>query len=86
MAERDYVAIGLAYARDVVGGKVVAGKLAKLACKRHLKDLERKGDDWPFVFHVKHASDICGFIELLPHVEGKWSTYTIRLEPVQIFI
>ena len=84
-SERNYVAIGLAYARDVVDGKIVAGKLAKLACARHLKDLDRRFD-WPFEFHVKPACDVCEFIENLPHVEGQWATPTIRLEPVQIFI
>lgn len=83
--KRDYVAIGLAYARDVVDGKIVAGKLAKLACERHLKDLDRRFD-WPFEFHVKPASEVCEFIENLPHVEGQWKTPNIRLEPVQIFI
>lgn len=32
------------YARDVVDGKVVAGRLVRLACERHLRDLER-GED-----------------------------------------
>src|SRR5690606_15127559 len=31
------------YARDVVDGKVVAGRLVRLACERHLRDLERGG-------------------------------------------
>ena len=29
------------YAREVVAGKVVAGELHILACKRHLNDLEK---------------------------------------------
>ena len=32
------------YARDVVDGKMVTGRLVRLACERHLRDLER-GED-----------------------------------------
>jgi len=35
-----------AYARAVVAGKIVAGRLVVLACKRHLADLKRKGLEW----------------------------------------
>jgi phage terminase large subunit-like protein len=28
------------YAREVIAGRIVAGKLVKLACQRHLSDLE----------------------------------------------
>lgn len=82
--ERDYVAIGRRYAEDVVSGRIVAGKLTKQACKRHLADLKREG--WAFYFDAWHAADVCDFIEKLPHVEGEWDTPTIRLEPVQVFI
>lgn len=34
------------YARDVVKGKVVAGRPVRLACKRHLNDLKRKDIVW----------------------------------------
>jgi phage terminase large subunit-like protein len=81
---RDYVAIGRKYAEDVVAGRVVAGKWARLACKRHLDDLKRT--DWPYHFDAWHAADICDFIEKLPHVEGQWETPNIRLESPQIFI
>jgi phage terminase large subunit-like protein len=33
-----------------------------------------------------HANDACDFIEKLPHIEGRWTTATIQLEPVQIFL
>lgn len=79
-----YAAIGLVYARDVVAGKIIAGKLAKMACQRHIDDLKRA--DWSYVFNPGRADDVCDFIEKLPHVEGSWETKTLRLEPVQIFI
>lgn len=38
---KDYAAIATQYARDVVGGSIPACKWARLACQRHLNDLER---------------------------------------------
>ncbi len=81
---RDYSAIAEKWARDVVAGRIVQGKLARAACQRHLDDLKRK--DWDYNFDRWHADDVCDFIEKLPHIEGKWATPTITLEPPQIFI
>jgi len=81
---RDYVGIARKYADDVLSGKVVAGKLVRLACKRHLDDLAKV--DWPYVFDAWCGNDVCDFIEKLPHVEGEWKTPTIFLEPPQVFI
>ena len=41
---------------------------------------------WPYEFDTWHATDICDFIEKLPHIQGEWETATIRLEPAQVFI
>jgi phage terminase large subunit-like protein len=85
--ERDYVAIGLQYARDVTDGKIVACKWVKLACDRHLRDIEteRSNPAWPYQWDDGEASAICSFAEQLPHIKGKWETPTISLEPWQIF-
>lgn len=85
---RDYVAIAERYARDVVAKRIVAGKLTRLACKRHLDDLKRAKKDkaWGLRFDPWHGNDVCDFIEKLPHVQGVWDTPYLRLEPVQIFI
>lgn len=83
---RDYVAVAHAFAKEAAAdtkGKRF-GRLVRLAASRHLKDLERA--DWPYVWDEWHAADVCDFIEKLPHVEGRWETPTIRLEPVQIFM
>lgn len=82
--DRDYVAIGRRYAEDVVAGRIVAGKWARLACRRHLDDLRRA--DWDYRFDPWHAADVCDFIEKLPHIEGEWATPTIKLEPPQVWI
>lgn len=84
-----YVETALAYARSVVAGEVVACKWTRLACDRQLKDLERQGTDgWPWVFDTDKASRPCEFLELLPHIKGKWAREgrLIELEPWQCFI
>ncbi|MHB8285268.1 MAG: terminase large subunit [Caulobacteraceae bacterium] len=97
---RDYAGIAEKWAKGVVSGAVVAGKLTKLACKRHLGDLKRsKKAGWAYYFDSWHAGDICDFIEKLPHVQGNWCTCPngkrgehlercglIDLEAPQIFI
>ena len=85
--ERDYVAIALRYAQQVTAGEIVACKWVRLACARHLRDIEteRSDPDWPFRWDNGEASGICAFAEQLPHIEGKWDSPTIVLEPWQIF-
>ena len=88
MNERDYVAMARQYAEDVVAGRIVSGKLAILACKRHLDDLAKPlSEDWPWIFDADLAARPCEFIELLPHIKGKWARERrkITLEPWQCF-
>jgi phage terminase large subunit-like protein len=89
---RDYAAIATQYARDIVDGSIVACKWVKLACERHLGDLDRAGTkDFPYVFDPELAARGCSFKEMLPHVRGKWmrpapgKSNRIRLEPWQVF-
>ena len=82
--ERDYVAIGREYARDVVAGKIAACKWVRAACQRHLDDLKRAG--WPYRLDRGRALHVCRFIELLPHIKGRWKSRTIVLEPWQCWI
>lgn len=83
---RDYVGIATEYAHSVVAGNIVACKWVQLACQRQLNDLERRGFQW--TFDHERATHVCRFIELLPHIEGKWARerQLIELEPWQIFI
>jgi phage terminase large subunit-like protein len=85
---RPYAALARQYAADVLAGRIVAGKWTRLACERQQRDLERERDDpaWPYVFRLGAIQAVCQFVERLPHVEGKWATATIRLEPAQIFL
>ena len=68
----------------MVAEEIPACKWVKAACQRHLNDLER--EEWEFHYDPKKANAVCRFIELLPHVKGKWTSPTIRLEPWQVFI
>lgn len=41
---------------------------------------------WAYEFSVKRAEHVCRFIELLPHIKGRWAGQPIVLQPWQIFI
>lgn len=57
------------------------------AARRFLNDLNRSlGKRPPFTFSARKANAHCRFIEELPHVEGKWATENIVLQPPQIFL
>lgn len=59
------------YARDVVAGKVVCGKLHKLACQRHLNDLRKQRTaDFPFYYDEAAAARVLAFAETLTLAEG----------------
>lgn len=83
---RDFSATALKYAREAAADKFGKRhcKWVRLAAERHLRDLKKK--DWPYRFDSWYANDVCDFIEKLPHVEGKWETPTLTLEPAQIFV
>lgn len=87
------------YARRVVAGEVVACKWHRLACARHLADLERVGSDgFPYVWNpeltditgkaYRPAERICAFAELMPHIKGDWAArgQLIKLGDFQVFI
>ncbi|MBD1602338.1 terminase large subunit [Pseudomonas typographi] len=76
------------YAVQVISGKIVACKWIKLACQRHLDDLERSKDSkYPYHFSPARAEKVAKFLQLLPHTKGKWANKRelIKLEPWQLF-
>lgn len=86
---KDYTATAKRYARDVVSGKIPAAKYVRLACHRHLDDLNwQKDKGFDYRFDKKAANRACAFIELMPHTKGKWAAQkqTLNLEPWQIFM
>lgn len=74
----------LQYSRDILSGKIPAGKWVRLAVERQQRDLKRKS--WNYRFDTEKAARICEFIECLPHIKGKWGGKGITLEPWQCFI
>jgi phage terminase large subunit-like protein len=89
-----HVDAALRYCRQVLDGTVLAGKWVKKACQRHLDDLERaKTDTFGFYFDPAQAERVCRFLEMLPHVKGKWArpdplnpgANCLRLEDWQCF-
>lgn len=60
-----------AYAEMVASGDVVCGTLHRLACERHLRDLERqKTDAFPYYWDAEESQRIINFGETLTLSEG----------------
>lgn len=84
-----YPAVAKKYAKEVTSGKIPAAKYVRLACQRHLDDLDwQKDDGFAFRFDAKAATRACKFIELMPHTKGKWAAQkqTLKMEPWQVFM
>lgn len=74
------------YCLDVLDGKIVADKLVKLACQRHLNDIESsKLAPYKYEFNIDKALDIIDFAETLTIAEGEEET-EVTLFPFQAFI
>ncbi|MET0154756.1 MAG: terminase TerL endonuclease subunit [Rickettsiales bacterium] len=75
------------YARRVRDGKILACKWVRLACERHLNDLEEaKGAAFPYRFDRAKAERVCKYKQMLPHVKGAKAGQDIALQPWQLFI
>lgn len=70
------------YAKDIVSGKIPACQLTILACQRFLSDIDSK----KWAFNRDRAERFCEFVEMMPHVKGKWAGTPLKLEPWQSFI
>ena len=73
------------YVRDVIAGTVVAGRAVRLACERHLKDLDR-GHERGLWFDREQASIAIELFGLLRHSKGEWRGQIVHLEPWEQFI
>lgn len=74
------------YALDVLTGKIIAGKLVKKACERHVKDVEKSEQAlYKYYFDVAEAERILEFAETLTIAEGEEEQEVI-LFPFQCFI
>lgn len=70
------------YAQDVIDGKIVAGELVRLACKRFMSDLERPDLE----FRAEIVDRFITFCSLLKHFKGKSANEKFILENWQQFI
>ena len=60
------------YALDVVSGKITAGEYVRLACQRHLDDIEKsKAAPYKYYFDVEKSEEIINFAEELTIAEGR---------------
>lgn len=74
------------YALDVLAGRVAAGELVKLACQRHIEDIEKsKLAPYRYHFDVEKAERIIDFAETLTIAEGEEET-EVECCPFQCFI
>jgi len=73
------------YARDVAAGKVLCGRLVRLAAERHLRDL-KDGTKRGLRFEVDAAAAVVKFFSLLRHSKGQWAGQAFMLAPWQVFI
>ena len=74
------------YALDVLSGKITAGKYVKMACQRHLDDLEKaKLAPYKYYFDVEKSEEIIDFAEELTIAEGEGNE-KVTAYPFQCFI
>lgn len=81
-----------AYAADVVDGRIVAGRLVRRACQRHLDDLDH-GAERGLRWDADAAVTEIAFYPILRHYKGRWGPQPgkplgdpVVLEPWQAFI
>ncbi|MFT8557895.1 terminase large subunit [Liquorilactobacillus hordei] len=74
----------MGYCLDVLEGRLLAGKLIKLACLRHLKDLKRIGNEnFPYDYSVNKAKGMVNFASMIPDVSAD---KVLPLAKFQVFI
>ena len=60
------------YALDVLAGKINVGELVRLACERHVNDMEKsKAAPYKYYFDVEKTERIIDFAETLTIAEGE---------------
>lgn len=74
-----------AYAHDVTQGRIIACRLVRLACERHLRDLV-EGPSRGLTWRPDVAAWACSFFQLFKHSKGSFAGQRLKLEPWQEFI
>ena len=73
------------YVEDVLQERAPACKWVRLACERHLRDLE-EGGERGLRFDERAAVKGIGFFRFLRHSKGEWAGQPLTLEPWQQFL
>jgi phage terminase large subunit-like protein len=73
------------YVDGVLGGRIVTGRLVRLAVERYVRDLET-ADARGLVFDVKKAEKAARFFRYLKHSKGEWAGKELVLSPWQQFV
>ncbi len=73
------------YAHGVVDGSIPAGRLIRMACERHLRDLE-EGPRRGLRFDREAAQHAIDWFSFLRHSKGEWVRQPFHLEPWQQFV
>jgi len=84
MPKLDYCGRAERYAQRVVAGKIPACEFVQLAAERQIRDRAQKGFAWRW--SPEHGNRICAFVEKMPHVKGRWSTWNIKIEDWECFV
>ena len=67
---KKYTDPGTQYAFDVLDEKIVTGYYIKLACFRHLRDLQRQGQaNFPYHYSLSHFRSFLKFASLVPNID-----------------
>mgnify|MGYP001540417671 FL=1 len=70
------------YAKDVLDGKIIAGKYIQLACERFFSLME----DDRYEFREDKADEVIAFFSYLRHYKGRHANQPFVLEPWQEWI
>jgi phage terminase large subunit-like protein len=73
------------YVEQVLGDKLVVGRLARLACERHVRDCDQAGAKGLYFDADAAAKVLDYFPEILRHSKGEWAGSPVILEPWQQF-
>jgi phage terminase large subunit-like protein len=73
------------YIDGVLSGRIVTGRLERLAVHRHVDDLVKAGDRG-YEFNEKLASKAIAFSRLCNHYEGEWAGKPLILRGEQMFM
>lgn len=73
------------YMDDVINGRIMTGRLARLAVWRQIDDL-KYAESRGYTFKPEYAEEFLNFSEICPHTQGEWAGKPFLSEPWQKFL